>query len=716
MEVAQKWTLPWVPQSAEDSLLRALLWILAYHDCFPSQEQLIAGLPLEGGFLNPELCIRAAQRAHCRALFLKRALKDISPLLCPVILFLNHKQACILKKIEGDEATLVLCESTQHMCVSLDLLAEHYQGGILLVTPKVRLDERTQTQSLATEEHWFWSVLKKTVPIYGDVLIASFFINTFTVATSLFTMNVYDRVIPNQALETLWVLTFGIGIVYGFDFLLKVLRAYFIDVAGKKADILLSSSIYEHMMGIKMAQRPPSVGSFANTVHQFEAFREFFTSATMATFIDLPFALFFVMIIAWIGGVMALVPGIAIPVVVLVVFYLQKPLYATIKESYRYTGQKHAQLVETLTGIESLKTANAESLRQTQWEQLVLKASQLSMKSKFWAQLAIQFSGFIQQAAQAGVIVIGVYQIIGQHMTVGALMACTLLTSRALLPLAQLTNLLTRYQQAISSLKGLDDIMHLECENRQETAVIADRKVSGAIVFQDVSFSYPGQKEAALTVLNFSINPGEKVAILGKIGSGKSTIEKLLLRLYEPQAGHILLDGMDLRHLNAAYLRAHIGYCPQDIMCFFGSIKDNILLGQFQEDQEALIRASYLAGVTDFVALHAEGFDRSVGERGTRLSGGQRQAVVLARALVKDSPLLLLDEPTSMMDPQTEQRVLHRLKTVVESKTILLVTHKVSVLSLVERVIVMDNGRIIADGPREDIVRRLAAPEVPARA
>jgi len=556
-------------------------------------------------------------------------------------------------------------------------------------------------------KHWFWGTILRFWPIYGEVFLASILLNSFALASPLFVMNVYDRVVPNRAIETLWVLAIGVATVFIFDLLLRSLRGYFIDMAGKKADVILSATIFEKVMGIKMASRSNSVGSFANNMHEFESFREFFTSATLTTLIDLPFMFLFIFVIWTISGELAYVPLVAIPLGIMVSLIIQVPLGRTIQNLFRHSGQKSATLIETLTGLETIKSIGAESQIQRKWEQTIGFIAKYSQSSRLLSSMAVNFTAFLQQMASVCVVVFGVYKIAEGDITMGALIASTILTGRALAPLGQVAGILTRYHQSKAALSSLNNLMSLPVERPSGREFLHRPNFKGNIEFKKVSFRYPEQPMDALSEVTFSIKQGEKVAFIGRIGSGKSSIEKLLLGLYEPMEGSILLDGTDIRQIDPVDLRRNIGYAPQDVVLFFGSIRDNIVMGAPFADDGAVIKAAEIAGVTEFVNRHPAGFDLPVGERGEGLSGGQRQSVAVARALLLDCPVLVLDEPTNAMDNSTEEQFKSKLQSHLADKTMILVTHKASLLSLVSRIIVMDQGRLVADGPRDQILAAL---------
>ena len=707
--VEKQWPLPADGTSRDDPLLGCLLLLtkLEHKPC--SENALTAGLPLVNNRLTPDLFIRAANRAGLSARVVKRPLQKISNLVLPAILLLQNGRACILDHItEDDGARILLPESGEGTKeLSLAELEKEYRGYAIFVQPGYRFDERTKNTVKRRTQHWFWSTFREALPLYTEVILAALLINLFALASPLFIMNVYDRVVPNHAIETLWVLGLGVTIVYCFDLLMRTLRGYYIDVAGKRADIILSATLFERVLGIKLAARPPSVGGFANNLHEFDTFRDFFTSATLSTLIDLPFVFLFIFIIWLIGGPVAIVPLVVLPLSLLTGFLVQRALAGKIQELLRHGAQKQATLIETLTGLETIKSLGAEGSIQRRWEQVSGTIAQLGLKTRFLSSGAINITVFLQQMATVAVVIYGVYLISDGELSMGGLIASTILTGRALAPLAQMAATLTRYQQAKSAYTATDSIMSTPVERPADRDFLARPQLSGGIEFRNVSFSYPGQTVEVLDRVSFKLEPGEHTAIIGRIGSGKSTIERLILGLYEPSSGSILVDGTDSRQLDPADLRRNIGYVPQDSFLFYGSVKENIMLGMPHADDQEVLRSASIAGVTDFVNKHPSGFDMQVGERGEMLSGGQRQSIAVARALLRNPPVLVMDEPSNAMDNTTEEIFKTRFEKWAQDKTLILVTHRASLLSLVGRIIVMDNGRIIADGTKEHVLDAL---------
>jgi ATP-binding cassette, subfamily C, bacterial LapB len=691
-------------------LLGCLLALARMLDKPVAADTLTAGLPLVDQRLTPELFIRAAARAGLSAKVVKRPLAEISDLVLPAVLLLDDMQACVLvRKTAAGSAQIILPESDSGTReISLDDLAQRYSGHAIFLQSAYRFDERTAESAVPRVRHWFWGIVVQAWPIYGEVLLASLLINLFALVMPLFTMNVYDRVVPNHAIETLWALAIGAGIVVGFDLLMRTLRGYFIDVAGKKIDIILSANIFEKVLGLQLAARPASVGAFASGLQEFEAFREFVTSATITTLIDLPFVLLFVIALFWIGGPLAWVCVLALPIIVGVGLALQGPLSRVIQANVRLAAQRQAMLIETLVGLETIKVMGAEGPTQRKWEQAIGHIARLGLKVRFISATAVNFSVFAQQVANITVVVFGVYLIADDKLTMGGLIACTILTGRALAPLSQVAGLMTRYYQSRIALDSIDRMMHLPVERPAGKDFVHRPRLQGGIDFRNVSFTYPGQELAALDGVSFKIAPGERVGLIGRVGSGKTTIEKLILGLYAPTSGSVLMDGTELRQIDPAALRRDIGHVPQDITLFYGSVRDNIVLGAPYADDAAVLRAAAISGVTEFVNRLPNGFDLRVGERGEGLSGGQRQAIAIARAELLAPPVLLLDEPSSAMDNRSEEQFKIRLAAHLEGRTLVVVTHRASLLTLVNRLIVIDQGRIVADGPKEQVLAALA--------
>ncbi|ELI1813050.1 type I secretion system permease/ATPase, partial [Vibrio fluvialis] len=536
-------------------------------------------------------------------------------------------------------------------------LAERYIGRYFMVKKQFRFDERSPEVLKTRHGHWFWGTIWQSKRIYRDVLVASVLINLFAIAAPMFTRLVYDKVVPNLAFETLWVLASGVFIIFLFDLTLKLLRNYFIDVAGKKSDILISSKLFAKVMGIRMESRPPSVGAFARHLQEFESIREFFTSATIASLIDLPFALLFLTLIWLMAGNLVLVPVAGVVILIVYSLLIQAPLRRAIEEGSRLASQKYANLIESLAGLETLKLFGAQSQFQYRWEEAVAHMANWNIKSRRITDGIQNTAGFVQQSSNVGMIILGVYLIAEGDLTMGGLIAATMLSGRAIGPLVQLSLLSTRYNQAKSSLTIIEQVMAMPDEQEEGKRYIHRPMIQGKIELDKVTFHYPNSPVASIRDLSLTINPGEKVAIIGRIGSGKTTLERLIMGLYQPTEGHVRIDDTDIQQLHHIDVRRNIGCVPQESVLFYGTIRDNITLGRPLADDRDVMDAANRAGVTVFTQQDPAGLERQVGEGGLLLSGGQRQAVAIARALLGRPPVLLMDEPTSAMDNRSELQI-----------------------------------------------------------
>ncbi|HVZ00065.1 MAG TPA: type I secretion system permease/ATPase [Dongiaceae bacterium] len=700
----------------DDQLLACLVIMTRIFGSPKSPAALANGLPIGDDGMTPDLFLRAADRAGLSANQVKRKLEDVDKMSLPAVLLLKNRKACVL--LSPPRAGMAEIATTDNLDGShsfpLVELENEYSGFQIVVRPKIRLDTRSADLTEAKPRNWFWTNVAKFMPVYAEVVVAALLINVFTIATSIFSMQVYDRVVPNKAEGTMWVLAIGAITIFAFDFLLRTLRAYFLDRAGKALDRKVSSSLFEHILSIRMSSGPQSAGAFASNIQSYETLRDFFTSATLSALIDLPFVLIFLVIIYIIAGAVAIVPMILVPLVIGVSFFVQVPMQKAVERSYREMAQKHAMLVETINGLDTIKAASAEGQMQRDWDGYVAASSASAQESRFWSTIAINFVVMSSNLAFVGVLMVGCYEIFTHDptspypaLTTGAMVAASMLTSRAMAPLGQIAGLIVRFHQSWTSLKGLNRLMELPVERPRGKVFLRRPRIDGAIEFRNVVFKYPNAQTPALDGVSFKINPGERVGIVGRIGSGKTTIERLVMGLFEPGDGAVLVDGTDIRQLDPTDLRQSIGCVLQDPHLFFGSVKDNITLGAPYVDEESFLRAATLAGVDSFVRQHPLGYDMPTGEGGRYLSGGQRQSVAVARALLLNPPILVLDEPTSSMDNSTENTFKQRLSEIVEGKTVLLVTHRNSMLTLVDRLIVLDRGKVVADGPKAGVLDAL---------
>ena len=699
-----------VTSSQADPLLDCLRHIARLHGTQLTPDALRAGLPLPDGRLTPSLFERAASRAHLAARLVKTPIHRLERALLPAVLLLKDETACVLVSLDlrGDSVEVIFPELGESVVtLSLVEIEERYSGSLFYVRPHHRFDARTPEIRKKRTAHWFWGVISENRALYRDVMLAAFMVNLFALAMPLFTMNVYDRVVPNRALETLAVLAVGVAVILLADLLLRGMRSYFVDLAATRADITLSSRIMEQVLGTPMALRPASVGSFASNLRAFESVRDFTGSATILAFIDLPFAAIFLVVIGYIAWPLLIPLGIGVVVMLLYTFAVQARMHALSETSLRAGAQRNATLVEGLNGLETLKVLNAESAIQRRWEDSASVLARTSSQLKLLQSSASQGAAWTQQTAGLALMVLGVWLIANNQMSMGALIACYMLSSRAMAPLGQVAALLVQYHTASTALESLDKLMHQPVERPAGRTFVHRPTLQGAIEFREVSFTYPNQQQPALRKLSLKIEPGEHVALLGRVGSGKTTLAKLILGLYQPQEGQVLLDGIDLEQLDPAEVRRNMGHVAQDIMLFYGSLRDNLTLADPHIDDAQLLESLRAAGILPFVSSHPQGLDMIVGERGDTLSGGQRQAVGLARAIVHQPAIMLLDEPTASMDQGTEAEVKKALTELSAGRTALVVTHRTALLTMVDRIVVLDRGQIVADGPKEQVLEAL---------
>ena len=688
-------------------LLRSLSVLLRLRGRAVSPHVLMAGL--SGSKVTPQACLRAARKAGLAGRIAYRPdIADIPGLVLPCILLLSHDRSCVLTALDGDMAEVIFPETSEStQLVPVEALTDEYSGYALFAAVEAAPDDRSERLSIARGKRWFWDVLRYYAPIYRHVALASVVINLIAVGSPLFVMNVYDRVVPNNAIETLWVLASGICIIYLFNFLLSALRTHFVDVAGRNADIVLSSSLVEKVLSMRLDAKPESTGALVNNLREFEQLREFFSSSSLLACIDLPFLVIFLLLTAFIGGPMVLLSIGAMPIMIGIGLLLQHRSRMSAEASYKQNMQKNALLVEIVSGLETLKSCMAESRMQKLWESVVGLSARSNSESRKYNNLAVTSSMLITQLVTVAMVVWGVYRISDGLMTMGALIGCNILVGRTMAPLLQMASLLTRMQNSHVALKALDMLMMLPSENQAEKTCMDFGMLRPSFTLDGVSFAYPRQERLALEHVSLRIEPGERVGIIGSMGSGKSTLSKLLIGLYQPKEGAVKFGDVDIRQIPSMELRGRVGVLPQDVVLFYGSIRDNIALGDPTINDHLILRAASLAGVTDFLRNNPAGFAAQVGEQGKALSGGQRQAVALARALVRDPEVLILDEPTSNMDTDSELLLQKRLQSVIGGRTLVLVTHRLSMLRIVDRLIVMEDGQVKLDGPRDAVLQSL---------
>jgi ATP-binding cassette subfamily C protein LapB len=583
-------------------------------------------------------------------------------------------------------------------------IAGFESGQLYLVSPPLRQTEEDASKPQGRYGHWFWGPVLESKSLYWQVGLSALFINIFALVSSIFSMIVYDRVMPNNAADTLTALVIGVLFVLIGDFVIRTLRAYFLDLAGAQADISIADTLFEQILDMQMKARKGSVGGMASVVRDFESIRDFFTSATLTALIDIPFAVIFIIVIFAVGGPLAWVPVIIAPFVILASLVVQPKLRKLIQISNEDGHNKHAVIVETLQGIETIKSLGAGSVMRRRWQHSVAHQAAIGLKTRMLSQVATNCANLGTQLVWVGTVSYGFFLIQKGDIGSGAIVACSMLAGRTIAPIAQLAQLLTRLNQTLSSYKAIETVMQQPREHKRNEAYIQHKEFVGDVEFRDVHFTYPGQGQGTLNGVSFKIKSGERVAFIGKIGSGKSTIAALMMAFYAPDSGEILVDGIDIRQLDPSDLRRNIGAVLQDIWLMTGTVKENIAIGGDAPSDQEITEASKVAGVHDFIAPHADGYGFVLRERGVGLSGGQRQAIAVARALVGSPSILLLDEPTSATDIAGERILIDRMKKATAGKTLMLITHRPSMVDLVDRVIVIDAGRVLADGPKEVIL------------
>lgn len=654
----------------------------------------------------------------------QRALADIAPLMLPALLVTRDGGALLVTAAPGGPGGHahyeVLGPGGERSALSAEQVQERYSGYCWFLKVKPRRDARSELPEYAMGKGWFWKVIWRFKGYYAQVLVSSVLINVLALIGSLYVMNVYDRVIPNKAFETLWVLSIGVLAANLFEFLARMVRARLTDVAGKKADLIISAALFRRVLAMDLAHKPASAGSYANNLRDFEAVRDFMTSASLLALVDLPFVLLFIGVMGVIAGPLAVVPLLSIPVVVAVGLAAQVPLARYTNESMRESSQRQGLAVEAIEALETLKTNNAANWAQQRWERYTAATANSSIRLKDWSNAVVNFSVLVQQANTVFLVLYGTYLIHDANpaarITMGALIACVILSGRALAPLSQVAGLLARFQQARVALSGIDSVVARGNERDPARSYVSLSRVQGELRLEGAAYSYTPKGALVLQGLNLVIQPGEKVAVLGRIGSGKSTLLRLLAGLYAPGAGNVLLDGVDMRQIDPADLRKHVSLLGQQPRLLFGSLRENLDLGRMDRlsNDEELIAALKRFGLDKLVRAHPLGLDMPIGEDGHGLSGGQKQVVGLARLTLRTPQVVLLDEPTSGLDEMSERAALQAVADWAREKTMVVVTHRPQVLPFVQRVVVIDQGRVVLDGPRDAVLQRLGHGAAPA--
>ena len=647
----------------------------------------------------PPQSVSALSMLGFKASFGSMALKKMTEEFFPLIAFKSNGNAVVIKNMPTDgQVTLASSDRKRpEITISTEEFIKDFSGYVILAK---ELNKREKEERSG---HWFFGAFRKSKWLYFQVAIAAMVSNFLSLTTSLFTMTVYDRVIPNGAFESLLALSIGVVIALGFDFLIKSLRAGFIDKASKRADLEISRRLFDRILSFSPAEQRQQTGAMAGSIREFETLRDFFNSSTLVILIDLPFVFFFIYVISLIAGPLAYIPLISVPLVFIVGLGIQ-PFLSRITRGTMESGMsKQAVLVETLNGLETITATGSGKLMKKRYEEALNNQSDSGNKARALSMFIVNFAASVQQYAQVALIFYGVYLIVDGTITQGALIGAVILGGRTMAPLSQLANALSRVNAALTSFRHLSKLIGTSFNSASNLSPISRPKLEGEIEFKNVSYKFEGESQSIINDLSFKIPAGQKVALVGKMGSGKSTLSRLVAGVYAPNQGSILIDGVDVRQIDPADIRKNIGMMLQDSWLFSGTVRENIQMGFNEYDDQHVLEVCKIAGVDDFIGSNPKGYDLEIRERGVGLSGGQKQAINLARSLLHDPKVLLLDEPTSSMDQGSEQKVVSSLKEVCADKTMLIVTHRNPILVMVDRVIVLENGRIVADQTPEQL-------------
>jgi ATP-binding cassette subfamily C protein LapB len=696
---------------AADTVLQCLQHVARLYDRPSAATVLMAGLALdERGRLPFHQIESAADRVGFRAHMTRRPARRLLRTQGPAILEMLDGSAAVL--LESREKQLLIFDPANGQAGWRGLagVAASYAGRLVLLEPDPSRERGLEGSAVeAQPEHWFWSEIRKAREGFVYVGLAAAVINLLAFAMPLFTMNVYDRIIPNKAAASLWVLALGVALALGFDFLLRLARARIIDEVGRDLDEKLAQRLFEKVMNIPLAARSGSTGGFARRLADFEVVREFFASTTVVLIIDILFVVVFLGLILALGGWLVVVPLVGIAAMLTAGWSLQKAMTAALRDAQADAGLQHSTLVEAIAGAETLKAVGAEGRMLGRWRRYADMSATTQEKLRRLTAVAVNLSSLCQQAISVGLVVGGFYLFNAGQISMGAIIAVVMVAGRALAPVSQFAFLMTRARQALLTMQALQKIMDAPDERETGVRSVAPVIGEGHVRMDHVSFRYAGADEDSLSEISLHIRPGERIGVIGKVASGKSTLGRLICGLYAPSNGSYAIDGFDSRQYHPHQLRQAFRYVGQEAELFSGTVRENLLLGGADATDDEMLAAIHRSGADAFLARGASGFDLSVGERGSRLSGGQRSFMALARALVRPSRLLYLDEPTGAMDPQSEQFFIAKLGQALRpGQTLVVSTHRMAMLDVVDRLIVMDRGRIIADGPKAQVLQALA--------
>ncbi len=692
-----------------DALLDALMLLFRFYGHHFTSDQLTAGVILSNERLTLETMDEVIERAHFDYKQERLKIADIPQLTLPVLMQGKDGEWIVLLSKSSDNSAEVVLSSQPHgkQKISCAALTEATTGEVVFLRPKVSSDHRDLIPDLDSIPAWFWGTIKENTNIYAYALLAGVMINLFSLVTPFFTMAVYDRVIPNNAMNSLVALSIGIMVIRVFDLIGKIIRVYLLDVASRRVDMSIGTRLFAKVLSIKESARYTSSGQMASTIKEYEGMRDFFTSATLVLISDIPFALVFIGVIALLGGWIAIWPAIAAILIVAMSLYLHVPIGKEIHRTMEDSVKKNGLLFETFNGFQTIKALGAELWARRRWNDLLTTTVISSLKVKFYSALGSNISSTLIAMVSVAIVIHGAILVGRAELTTGALIACVMIGMRGISPLGQLGPLVVNYYQARMGLDDLNRVFTSESERPEGVKFVSVPRLQGQIEFRDVVFSYPNRGKV-MDGVSFLIKPGERVAILGRIGTGKTTLMRLLLNLYQAESGSVLLDGVNVERIDPNQLRVQIGYAPQELALFSDSMRVNVGFRDPTLTDEEIQEAIKVAGLEALVESFEMGLDMPIGERGEGLSGGQRQSVTLARAVVGKPKIYLFDEPTSLMDNTTEAQVLQRLNEHTKGSTLLLITHRPQLLAMVDRIIVFDAGKIAMDGPKEAVLKALS--------
>ncbi|WP_345969129.1 type I secretion system permease/ATPase [Sulfurimonas sp. HSL1-6] len=706
-------------------LLDALLAVAKLYHQEVTAEIVLAGLPVDPEdpkLFEPDpqrsrsLFSRAAEKAGFSSTLQKKSLRKIAQHLLPCILILKEDRACVLLEFDKEmEYANVLLPGVpeQEGWIPIEHLEAEYLGYCFLMKKNFGFSLEAQEEKEEEDErHWFWSTLSRTRTIYMDILVGSFLVNLFILILPLYMRNVFDRVIPNTALDTLWVLTYGVVAIFVLEAFLRFLRSYFMEIAAKKSDVIMSSKIFEHVMDMKLSEQIGSVGAFSSDLKQYESIRNFLTSTVVTTLVDLPFSILFLLVVYWVAGDVVYIPLMTIVLIVVYAFLIKGPIRTSIRNSNQASAVKNSILLESLNAIETIKAFNYNSVMQWKLEEATGNIAQRGLKSRVLNGSIATATSFLIRVQTVAVIVASVYMIHQGILTTGGLLVAYILSSRAVNPVGKLVMLILQFNKARAGFRAIEKVMGSAIEHPKEREFISASHLKGKIDFVNVDFAYPDSARNALHDVSFTIEPGEHVAIMGEMGSGKTTIINLLMGFYAPKEGMILADDVEMDQYAPAELRKQIAYVPQEIVLLQGTIKENIALKHPGIDSHEIVEAARLSGALRYINLNPDGFNMKIKEKGQNVSGGQRQSIGIARALIDDFSLVLFDEPTSHLDEESERIAILGISQKIKGKTALFVTHKDAVLELVERIILLERGEVVMDGTKAEVLAYLKKSEV----